>query len=65
MRIIHGAGYSDKDRAEFRVLVYRNIYKGMRQLVNAMEDLKIDYMNPANKASQAHTVVLRGASVLR
>lgn len=49
MRIIHGAGYSDADRAQFRVLVYRNIFLGMKKLTEAMENLKISYSSPANQ----------------
>lgn len=49
MRIIHGQGYSDKDRAEFTVLVYRNIFTGIQILARAMEDLRIDYIDPSNK----------------
>lgn len=49
MRIIHGAGYTDSDRAQFRVLVYRNIILGMNRLVEAMGNLKISYANTANK----------------
>lgn len=51
MRIIHGAGYSDADRAQFRVLVYRNIFLGMSLLTEAMENLKIGYASEANKVS--------------
>ena len=51
MRIIHGQGYSDKDRAEFKVQVYRNIYAGMQILVEAMEHLKIAFSNPESKVS--------------
>ncbi len=49
MRIIHGAGYSDSDRAQFTVLVYRNIFLGMSLLIEAMENLNISYANSANK----------------
>lgn len=49
MRIIHGAGYSDSDRAQFRVLVYRNIFLGMTLLTEAMDNLKIGYAIAANK----------------
>lgn len=49
MRIIHGQGYSDSDRAEFRVLVYRNIFMGMQILVKAMEHLKVPYKDANNK----------------
>ncbi len=50
MRIIHGQGYTDKDRAEFTVLVYRNIFLGIQILARAMEELRIDYTTPSNKA---------------
>lgn len=53
MRIIHGAGYTDADRAQFRVLVYRNIFLGMKLLTEAMKNLKIDYYIPANKVFSA------------
>ena len=46
MRIIHGQGYSEKDRAKFKIPVYRNVYMGMQLLINAMNHLKISYSNP-------------------
>lgn len=49
MRIIHGQGYSDKDRAEFSSLVYRNIFHGMQILIEAMAALKIAYADAGNK----------------
>lgn len=49
MRIIHGAGYSDSDREQFRVLVYRNIFLGMKLLTEAMDNLQISYGSAANK----------------
>lgn len=52
MRIIHGQGYTDKDRAEFSVLVYRNIFMGIQALIEAMQALKIPYSNPNSKVSQ-------------
>jgi guanine nucleotide-binding protein G(q) subunit alpha len=51
MRIIHGQGYSDKDRAEFKVQVYRNIYMGMQILIDAMDHLKISYTNSESEVS--------------
>lgn len=51
MRIIHGQGYSDRDRAEFITLVYRNIIKGIQIMVEAMEMLKVPYANEECKAS--------------
>ena len=43
MRIIHGGGYSNSDRLKFVVLIHRNIYIAMRQLLEAMNDLDIKY----------------------
>ncbi len=49
MRIIHGKGYTDKDRAEFAGLVYRNIVTGVQILAEAMELKKISYVKDSNK----------------
>lgn len=51
MRIIHGAGYTQKDRAEFKELVYKNIYTAVTILVEAMRVLKIPYEVPSNQVS--------------
>ena len=49
MQVIHGYGYSNKDRAEYCSLVYRNIFRGMQILIEAMAVLEIAYANPNNK----------------
>ena len=49
MRIIHGAGYTDEDRAGYRVGIYQNIFNGMQILVEAMENLNISYSNSENE----------------
>ena len=49
MRIIHGQGYSDADRADFRSLVFRNIFTAVSALTEAMTSLKIPFQNAANK----------------
>ena len=49
MRIIHGQGYSERDRAEFKVLVYRNVFIGVQKLIAAMEALRIPYEDESNK----------------
>lgn len=43
MRIIHGEDYSDSDRLEFRPLIYHNILKGMKVLVEACRRLQIPF----------------------
>lgn len=49
MRIIHGQGYSAKERGEFKELVYKNVFKAIEILVDAMAKLKIPYESPSNK----------------
>ena len=47
MRIIHGGGYSDADRRKFVVLIHRNIYTAMIQLLEAMDQLEIPFQTEA------------------
>lgn len=49
MRIIHGEDYSDQDRLEFRPLIYHNILKGMKVLVEAGKKLQIPLADPSNE----------------
>lgn len=51
MRIIHGAGYTDKDRAEFRQLIFQNVLRAVQILSDAMEALKINYTDDSNRVS--------------
>ena len=44
----HGRGYSERQRAEFKVHVYRSVFVGIQELIKAMEALQIPYENPAN-----------------
>ncbi|KAI1696085.1 g-protein alpha subunit domain-containing protein [Ditylenchus destructor] len=43
MRIIHGQGYSDRDKRQFIRLVYRNVFLAMQTMIRAMETLHIQY----------------------
>ncbi len=43
MRIIHGGGYSNADRLKFVVLIHRNIYIAMGQLLEAMKNLDVPF----------------------
>jgi hypothetical protein len=49
MRIIHGAGYSDKDRKEFIPLIIQNILMAVQILSEAMATLKIPYEDDNNR----------------
>ncbi|KAL2100371.1 hypothetical protein ACEWY4_004765 [Coilia grayii] len=48
MRIIHGAGYSNEDRRGFTSLVYQNIFQNIKALIQAMETLKISFVDDNN-----------------
>ena len=49
MRIIHGSGYSEMDRTNFRATVYRNVIVAIQAMVAAMRDLRIPYASDAAK----------------
>lgn len=51
MRIIHGQGYTDSDRAGFKALVFQNIYTAIENMVAAMDLLKIQFQNPGHEVS--------------
>ena len=51
MRIIHGEDYTDEDRLEFRTLIYHNVTKGMKVLVEARKRLQIPLSNPENETN--------------
>jgi len=48
MRIIHGSGYKDADLVEYRGIIYQNIVKGMKVLIDAKTKLGIAWQNPDN-----------------
>lgn len=49
MRIIHGEDYSEQDRLEFRAVIFHNILKSMKILVEARRRLQIPLENPKNE----------------
>lgn len=49
MRIIHGQDYSEQDRLEFRAVIYHNILKSMKILVEARRRLQIPLQNSKNE----------------
>lgn len=50
MRIINGKGYSEDDRKAFTRLIYQNIMTAIQALANAMDTLKIAYVDHNNTA---------------
>jgi len=51
MRIIHGGGYSESDRRKFVILIHRNIYTAVGQLLEAMEDLGVAFSSEEVESS--------------
>lgn len=51
MRILHGEEYSDRDRFEFRSIIFHNVLKGAKILVEARRRLQIPLENPENEAN--------------
>ncbi len=48
MKIIHGVVFEPDQIKEFRKIIYQNMVKGMRVLVDANRKLNIPLHNPAN-----------------
>ena len=48
MRIIHGSGYKEADRMEYKGVIYQNIVKGMKVLIDAKTKLDIPWEKPEN-----------------
>ena len=49
MKIIHGVVFEPEHLKEFRKIIYQNMIKGMRVLVDAQRKLDIELGNPANR----------------
>jgi len=48
MRIIHGQDFDDEAIREFKAVIYANVVKGMRVLIDARDKLGIPWGNEAN-----------------
>ena len=49
MKIIHGVVFEPEQLKEFRRIIYQNMIKAMRVLVDANRKLKIPLRDPANR----------------
>ena len=49
MQIIYGGGYSNKEKEEFKIRVFQNIFKSMATMISKMEILKIQYKDPESQ----------------
>lgn len=49
MRIIHGGGYSDDEKKEYKQQIYGNVYVAIQNLTNAMSKLKVSFESVENE----------------
>ena len=49
MKIIHQNGFSEKERAEYRPIVYKNLAESAQSIVLAMRKLGLVPEEPANR----------------
>ncbi|CAH1793753.1 unnamed protein product [Owenia fusiformis] len=54
MKIIHGKEFGDQDILEFKVVIYQNVVKGMKVLIDASEKLNIPYGDNENRTHAKH-----------
>ena len=64
LRLIHGQGYTAKDRAELKVYVYKNVFETIEIMVEAMRKLKIAYQSPTNQTKGEELALLAKTEVL-
>ena len=49
MKIIHQNGFSDKERADYRHIIYKNLMESAQSLVLAMRKLGVVAEEPINR----------------
>lgn len=49
MKIIHGVFFEPEQLKDFRRIIYQNMVKGMRVLVDAQRKLQIQLQHPSNR----------------
>lgn len=55
MKIIHGGGYSEEDKKEYKQQIYGNVYVAIHNLTNAMSKLKLSFDSVENEV--CYTIV--------
>lgn len=64
MRIIHGQKFEPEMIKEFQQLIYQNIVKGMKVLVDARQKLNIQWENPKNLPYGQHILRYENSTIL-
>jgi len=64
MRIIHNINYDVTSQLEFRKIIYQNIVKGMKVLVDAQTKLEIPLSDPGNRLLGDQLLLFDGTSTI-
>lgn len=59
MKIIHGGGYSEEDKKEYKQQIYSNVYIAIQNLTNAMNKLKVSFDSAENEVGCCHGYLSR------
>ena len=51
MRIIHGGGFSEEEKKDYRQQIHGNVYIAIQNLTRAMRKLKVSFDTPENEVS--------------
>ena len=65
MKIIHGVVFEPEHLKEFRKIIYQNMIKGMRVLVDAQRKLGIELGDPANRLAGDQVLKPNASPVFR
>ena len=53
MRIIHGSGFTNDQKNEFKQTIFENIFKAIQTMIRAMDELSITYETEENKVNMS------------
>lgn len=49
MRLIHTGGFSDKERMQWRIVIFNNLSQAFQIILHAMVEQEMAFENPANE----------------
>lgn len=61
MKIIHEAGYSKEECLQYRPVVHNNTFQSLMAIINAMDQLKIEFSDPSRKEDARQLFTIAGA----
>lgn len=51
MRLIYAQGFSKQEKEEWRAIIFNNILSAFKVILDAMEELEIEFQDKANDVS--------------